>query len=314
VYCFDTNGFGQPNNWLTGYCGYAFLETPGNATNGIDDDDDGMIDERRDDGIDNDNDWKKFTDLNGNNVWDSNEPLNDDLGRDGLGPLSVGYPGPDEGEGDGIPTSGEPNFDATDKDESDQIGLTAVSIYRLGAGGTGGGWPKDDESMWLKMSSGTFDTLIQNANISMVLASGTFPLIKSRRERFSMALLFGDNLNDLIYNKRLAQAYFNNNYSMPDSINDVKKELIPDGFYLSQNFPNPFNPVTTINYSLPKAGNVKLSVYNAIGSKVAILMDEYKPAGNHSIQFNGSNLASGIYLYRLESGNYSDSKKLIFLK
>ena len=117
-----------------------------------------MIDERRDDGIDNDGDWVPYADLNENGDWDAdeNEPLNDDLGKDGVGPFDPQYSGPDEGEGDGVPTDGEPRFDKTDKDESDQIGLTAVSIYRLGQGGTGGGWPKDDESMWLKMSSASF--------------------------------------------------------------------------------------------------------------------------------------------------------------
>jgi hypothetical protein len=133
AYCYDNDGKGQPGGWKTGYYGYAYLESPGNAENGIDDDEDGMIDERRDDGIDNDNDWVNFLDINGNGVWDAdeNEPLNNDVGRDGVGPFDLGYNGPDEGEGDGVPTPGEPNFDATDKDESDQIGLTAVSIYSL---------------------------------------------------------------------------------------------------------------------------------------------------------------------------------------
>jgi hypothetical protein len=85
-------------------------------------------------------------------------------------------------------------------------------------------------------------------------------------------------------------------------------------FALSQNYPNPFNPSTTIKYSLPVAGNVKLTVYNAIGSKVATVVNEYKSAGNYSVQFNGSNLASGIYLYRLEAGDFSAVKKFILLK
>jgi hypothetical protein len=89
---------------------------------------------------------------------------------------------------------------------------------------------------------------------------------------------------------------------------------IPIQYSLQQNYPNPFNPTTTIKYSLPKAGNVRLTVYNAIGSKVATIVNEYKPAGNYSVQFNGSNLASGIYLYRLESGNYSAAKKFILMK
>ena len=88
----------------------------------------------------------------------------------------------------------------------------------------------------------------------------------------------------------------------------------PLAFSLSQNYPNPFNPNTTINYSLGNAGHILLNVYNSIGSKVATLVDENEGAGNYSIQFNGSNLASGIYLYRLESGNFSSSKKFILIK
>ncbi len=215
AYCFDSNGMGVPDGWKTGYYGYAYLESPGNGFDRIDNDQDGLTDEKRDDGIDNDGDWKSFTDINGNGVWDAdqNEPLNDDVGKDGVGPFDRQYSGPDQGEGDGIPTDGEPNFDKTDKDESDQIGLTAVSLYRLGQGGTGGGWPKDDESLWLKMSAGTFDTSLQRANISMVFASGPFPLNKELRERFSMALVFGEDLNDIIFNKETVQQIYNSNYN-----------------------------------------------------------------------------------------------------
>jgi hypothetical protein len=88
----------------------------------------------------------------------------------------------------------------------------------------------------------------------------------------------------------------------------------PLNFELQQNYPNPFNPCTTINYSLAKNGHVKINVFNATGSKVATIVNEYKPAGNYSVQFNGSNLASGLYLYRLESGNYSAAKKFILMK
>lgn len=88
----------------------------------------------------------------------------------------------------------------------------------------------------------------------------------------------------------------------------------PDRYELFPNYPNPFNPSTTINYSLAISGNTKLSVYNSLGSKVATILDEYKPAGNYSVQFNGSNLASGIYLFRLESGNYSAARKFILMK
>ncbi|MFC2084108.1 hypothetical protein ACFLS9_03545 [Bacteroidota bacterium] len=215
AYAFDDNGLGLPGGYQTGYYGYAYLESPGNWSNGIDDDEDGLVDEARDDGIDNDGDWLAYTDLNGNGEWDAdeNEPLNNDVGQDGVGPFDRQYNGPDEGEGDGIPTDGEPNYDKTDIDESDMIGLTSLSIYRLGDGGTGGGWPKDDEFMWLKMNYHNFDTSLQRANISMVFASGPFPLKKNKRERYSMALVFGSNLDDLVFNKETVQQIYNANYN-----------------------------------------------------------------------------------------------------
>ena len=215
AYAFDSDGFGVPGHYPTGYYGYAYLESPGIGDNGLDDDDDGLTDEKRDDGIDNDGDWLGFMDLNANGKWDAaeNEPLNNDVGKDGVGPFDRQYNGPDEGEGDGIPTHGEPNFDETDIDESDMIGLTSLSIYRLGDGGTGGGWPKDDESMWLRMNYLNFDTLLQKSNISMVFASGPFKLASGKRERYSMALVFGNNLEDLIFNKETVQQIYNANYN-----------------------------------------------------------------------------------------------------
>jgi len=213
TYAWCPGGLGVPGNWKTGYVGYAYLESPGNALNHIDDDEDGMVDERRDDNIDNNHNWLPFTDLNHNGKWDFGEPLNDDVGRDGVGPTDPQYAGPDEGEGDGIPTHGEPNFDETDKDESDQIGLQAVSIYILADKGPTGGWPKNDDVMWGKMNNGFKDTTIQNTNISMVFSSGPFPWKQTKRERFSMALLFGNDLDALIFNKETVQDIYNANYN-----------------------------------------------------------------------------------------------------
>ncbi|MBN1302529.1 MAG: hypothetical protein JW995_15030 [Melioribacteraceae bacterium] len=215
TYAYDEDGLGTPGRYPTGYYGYAYLESPGIGTNGIDDDEDGIIDETRDNNIDDDGDWVPYTDLNGNDVWDAdeNEPLNDDLGADGVGPYDRQYNGPDEGEGDGVPTHGEPHFDETDITESDMIGLTSLDIYILGDGGTGGGWGKDDESMWGKMTSNEFATELQNKNISMVFASSPFPLAKNKRERFSMALVFGSDLDDLIFNKETVQEIYDANYN-----------------------------------------------------------------------------------------------------
>ncbi len=89
---------------------------------------------------------------------------------------------------------------------------------------------------------------------------------------------------------------------------------VPLTFSLSQNYPNPFNPSTTIKYSLPEDSNVKLTLINSLGEKVMDLVNGNVNAGNHEVRLNGSNLASGIYFYRLQTGKYTSVKKLILLK
>ena len=215
AYAWAPSGKGLPDNYTTGYVGFAYLESPGNATNGLDDDEDGMIDERRDDGIDNDGDWRPYTDVNGNGKWDEEEPLNDDVGTDGVGQYDLQYAGPDADgtEGNGRPDAGEPNFDKTDKDESDQIGLKSAYLGLLSDKSAAGVWPKNDNVIWNVMTGG-FDHLgIDNSNISMVFSSGIFPLRKYQRERFSTAIAFGEDLEDLINNKRTVQSIYNANYN-----------------------------------------------------------------------------------------------------
>ncbi len=213
AYAYDADGVAPPGNWKTGYVGYAFLESPGNGFDGIDNDEDGMVDERRDDNIDNDHDWVPYTDLNHNGKWDPGEPLNDDLGKDGVGPYDPQYKGPDEGEGDGVPTHGEPNFDETDKDESDQIGLTSLVIERLSNTGPNAIWPKNDEAVWKKFNYGTFDTSLTKSNIQILFGSGPFPLKHDLRERFSTALVLGSDYEDMLFNKETVQAIYNANYN-----------------------------------------------------------------------------------------------------
>ncbi len=119
-------------------------------------------------------------------------------------------------------------------------------------------------------------------------------------------------------------------YEMNDTVNgggyilkdnlltDVKgnggRTYSPDNFYLYQNYPNPFNPSTTISYRIAEEEKVVLKVYNLLGKEVAMLVNRDEEPGKYSVQFNAAGLASGVYLYRLQSGNYNFTKKLIFLK
>jgi hypothetical protein len=89
---------------------------------------------------------------------------------------------------------------------------------------------------------------------------------------------------------------------------------VPVAFSLHQNYPNPFNPSTTIKFELPRTSHVNLSVYDILGREVAVLVNERKDAGVHEVKFDGSNLASGVYLYRLHAGDFVASKRLVLLK
>jgi hypothetical protein len=94
----------------------------------------------------------------------------------------------------------------------------------------------------------------------------------------------------------------------------AEQEIIPQQMYLKQNYPNPFNPSTQIEYGLPDASQVKLTVYNLAGQKVAVLIDSRQEAGRHIIDWQPSQLASGIYLYRLETETMQFTKKLVLLR
>jgi len=97
---------------------------------------------------------------------------------------------------------------------------------------------------------------------------------------------------------------------------DVKdsRSSLPKEFSLHQNYPNPFNPTTTINYSIPKSSSVTIKVYDLLGREISTLVNEKKPVGNYSVQFNASKLVSGVYFYRLQAGDFTQTKKLILLK
>jgi hypothetical protein len=86
------------------------------------------------------------------------------------------------------------------------------------------------------------------------------------------------------------------------------------GYRLEQNYPNPFNPSTKIRYTMAKPSSVILKVFNLTGQEVATLVNETKPAGEYQIEWNANNLPSGVYLYRLEAGEFVDTKKLLLLK
>jgi len=93
-----------------------------------------------------------------------------------------------------------------------------------------------------------------------------------------------------------------------------EKGILPSSFSLEQNYPNPFNPATTIDYPVPQTGPVTIKVFNALGQEVATLVNELRAAGTYRETFDATSLSSGVYIYRMQSGNFAESKKMLFLK
>ncbi|MFO7446676.1 MAG: hypothetical protein R6W90_09925 [Ignavibacteriaceae bacterium] len=152
-----------------------------------------LLDERRDDGIDNDGDW---------------DILTDDTGADGLLPGHPNYTAPDAGEGDGVPSPGEPHFDKTDVDETDLLGLTSCNLYE---------WTSvpqyDDERYWNLMVPGIFAIPVQRQNVELLFGSGYFPSTPGQTERISMGIVLGLTLDALLRTKRNVSLAYNQNYN-----------------------------------------------------------------------------------------------------
>ncbi|MDP3830852.1 MAG: T9SS type A sorting domain-containing protein, partial [Ignavibacteriaceae bacterium] len=95
---------------------------------------------------------------------------------------------------------------------------------------------------------------------------------------------------------------------------EVTVGQIPNDFSLNQNYPNPFNPETIISYQLPVSGNTSLKVFNILGSEVATLVNEVQEAGTYDVSFNGKDLTSGVYFFRLQAGDFIKINKMTLMK
>jgi len=206
----------------TGYFGYKFLESPAIDDDGIDNDGDGLIDES---GF---NDAGAFiigpVGIYGDPKphWEGDEdgdwnPQIDDVGADGI-------PGTEDfGEGNGMPDQGEPNFGFLDIAELDQLGLTSFNALPFG----GNNRPKNDELMWEKMSGTLDETEIEEGDNVFIYGSGPFQLKAGEVQRFSIALLMGEDLPDLIQNALTAQQVFESDYRFAKPPSKPKLTAVP---------------------------------------------------------------------------------------
>jgi DUF1680 family protein len=166
----------------------------------------------------------------------------------------------------------------------------------------------------------TFDILIDDERFRTVNISGVWNVLDFKNVEYRIP-------NSMIADKQTIRVKFqapSNGYAgsvfyirllRKEGTTDIKQGMNrPQFFKLYQNYPNPFNPSTSIGYQLPASDFVTLKVYDILGKEVKTLVSERKDAGNHSVQFNASNLANGVYFYRLETKTYQDTRKLLLLK
>jgi hypothetical protein len=124
------------------------------------------------------------------------------------------------------------------------------------------------------------------------------------------ALAFGNNLNEMVSNINNAEL----KYILITSVND-EKPVIADHIELYQNYPNPFNPSTNIEFHLPQNLQfVKLNVYDILGREISTIVSDHLPGGYHKYRWDGRDLSSGIYFYKITAGSFTDIKKMVLLK
>lgn len=122
-------------------------------------------------------------------------------------------------------------------------------------------------------------------------------------------LTYSDLNNDNSWQtaRNWSYTWIGDQFTTPVEAND--NALIPSAYELSQNYPNPFNPSTSIQYALPKTGQVSIVLFNTLGQKVKTLVDEVKQAGTHRIRLNATELPSGIYFYKIVAGDFTSTKR-----
>ena len=162
--------------------------------------------------------------------------------------------------------------------------------------------PKEPDELYL----GTNDVFITTDG-----GNNWFMFTQGMGSRGHVTSITIDTLNDRIYAGTAKGIYIYDDLLTSIDADDLQA---PETFYLYQNYPNPFNSSTIITYTLTERSFVNLTVYDVLGGEVASLVKENKPSGKHSVEFNASNLPSGIYFYRIVSGNFIATKKLILIK
>ena len=157
----------------------------------------------------------------------------------------------------------------------------------------------------------TTSLLAQYQLKSGVLSNGGIPVTNNS---YGIKSTLGQTFIGMIDNNAYRQNVgFWYSFRIYVGIEDLDDQL-PKKFELFQNYPNPFNPVTKIKYSIPKTSHVKIEIYSILGHKISTLVNEDKPPGYYTIEFDASSLASGFYIYRLQANGFNAVKKMMLIK
>ncbi len=317
-YSWDIDGIGE-GGLETGIFGIAYLESPGLAYDDIDNDNDGLLNERRDNiaeefvgptvGVynpdqflevyggelkehwdaDEDQDWLDGKDANKNGTYELGEDYGDDVGLDGVGPADLNYEGPDEGECNHKPDflegiGCEPNFAATDVSESDMVGLTSFTLFPIDHGSTT--WFEFDGPMFEIMSKQSLEEYIgEISNLVEIFASGVFPLKQGRTERISMSEIHSyEELSGLQSAEHDAPALFQ------------KKRIVQYIYEIDYRFAQP--PVMPTLTATPGDG------------KVILTWDSVADQLTREPLLKRENDFEGYKLYRASDKYFSDAEQL----
>ncbi|MGD8779874.1 MAG: S8 family serine peptidase [Ignavibacteria bacterium] len=209
------------------------------------------------------------------------------------------------------------------------IGVALLSQGNLGYyaihnnGGDGGfgvydGFTKAEK--WQALSNGVSKDEAGPYDVSYVISAGPFSLSSNDTLEFAVAIVGGETYESLSDNIEASKEKYDG-LVVTGIEDDESEDELPSEYSLNQNYPNPFNPVTTIKYQIPKddantasSSKVLLKVYGILGNEIATLVNEEKSPGEYSVEFDASNLPSGIYLYTLRSGSFVSTKKMVLIK
>ena len=322
-YCWDLNGVGF-SNYHVGTLGFAFLESPGLPNDGIDNDDDGIIDEKRDNSAvskvgpyhhiydinkftafygklesdlkdhwdaDEDQDWQDGEDLNENGRYDSGEKAGDDVGLDGIAPGEVNYTGPDA---DGTECNhrpdyieglnAEPNFAITDVSESDMLGLSSFNLF-FHHYANPEMWVTHDQTCYENLANQELDASYDDpANLNQTFASGPFPLFKGRTERISMAVIASFENLATLNDEKIAPIQFE------------RKKVVQTIYESDYRFARP--PIMPRLFATPGDG------------KIVLTWDDRSDKETRESLLSGENDFEGYKLYKATDRAFSDAELL----